>query len=275
VATDVTSIDAGPTQATQATPEPPQRAPRAAQPHRIRFLFIYGSLFAVLAAAIAGVVVYAGRSINPAPTWSAWKPGGGGLGAAKQIADHIAKSYRLPNGNQLVDVIAKPPSVSAPSLGTLALAYVAVQTKGNSNPPPVPISSSNSVMYSLCGLGTSCAISSGKPSIARGTLVRREILELALYTFKYVGGVDHVLAFMPPAPGVTKQRLVYLKRSDVADQLRAPIAHTLNSKVPLPATIPAREVHAIDAITETRVYSVSLAQTQNGDAVLVLSPLQA
>ena len=273
MATDVTSIDAGPT---QATPEPPQRAPRAAQPHRLRFLFIYGSLAAVLSAAIVGVVVYAGRSINPAPTWSAWKPGGGGLGAAKQIADHIAKNYRLPNGNQLVDVIAKPPSVSAPSLGTISLQYLAVQGPKNAgNPPPVPISSNNSVMYSLCGLGTSCAIATGKPSIARGTLVRREILELALYTFKYVGGVDHVLAFMPPAPGVTSQRLVYLKRSDVAHELHLPIVQTLGAKVPLPATIPAREVHAIDAITETRVYSVSLAQTQNGDAVLVLAPLKA
>jgi hypothetical protein len=260
------------------TGSPP--APRPAKPRSLyerRFTVVYGLLGLAVLASIGGIVLAAGSSITGGKTvaWSTWRPSGGGLGAAKEIADHIAGRYRLPNGNQLVDVIAKRPSVSAPSLGTLTLAYVAVQTKGNANPPPVSISSSNSVMYSLCGLGTSCAISSGKPSIARGTLVRREILELALYTFKYVGGIDHVLAFMPPAPGVTKQRLVYLQRSDVADQLRAPITQTLGSKVPLPSTIPAREVHAIDAITETRVYSVSLAQTQNGDAVLVLSPLQA
>jgi hypothetical protein len=255
-------------------------APRPAKPKSLyerRFTVVYGLLGLAVVASIAGIVLAAGSSITGGTTvvWSTWRPNGGGLGAAKEIADHIAGRYRLPNGNQLVDVIAKRPSVSAPSLGTLTLAYLAVQKKGNANPPPVSISSSNSVMYSLCGLGTSCAISSGKPSIARGTLVRREILELALYTFKYVGGIDHVLAFMPPAPGVTKQRLVYLKRSDVADQLRSPITQTLGPKVPLPSTIPAREVHAIDAITETRVYSVSLAQTQNGDAVLVLSPLQA
>ena len=56
-------------------------------------------------------------------------------------------------------------------------------------------------MFSLCGLGQSCAIATGKASVERGTLVRREILELALYTFKYVGGVNHVIAFMPPARG--------------------------------------------------------------------------
>ena len=65
--------------------------------------------------AIVGVVVFASRSINPAPKWSAWKPSGGGLGAAKQIADHVAQTYHLPNGDQLVDVIAKAPSVSPAS----------------------------------------------------------------------------------------------------------------------------------------------------------------
>ncbi len=273
MATDVTSIDAGPT---TATPEPPQPAPRGVQPHRVRFLFIYGTLGAVLAAAIAGVVVYAGRSINPGPTWSAWKPGGGGVGAAKQIADHIAKTYRLPNGNQLVDVIAKPPSVSPASSVTIPLHYIAVQgAKSAGNPPPVPISSDNSMMYSLCGLGTSCAIASGKASVARGTLVRREILELALYTFKYVGGVNHVIAFMPPPPGTQPQYVVYLQRSDVASQLHVPLKLTLNAKVPLPSSIPAREVHTIDAVTEPHVYKFSLAQTQNGDAVLVLAQLPA
>ena len=45
------------------------------------------ALGAVLALALVGVVVYAGRSISPGPAWSSWKPSGGGLGAAKQIAD--------------------------------------------------------------------------------------------------------------------------------------------------------------------------------------------
>ena len=66
-----------------------------------------------LAAAIVGVVVYAGRAINPGPAWSSWKPSGGGLGAAKQIAEHISPNYRLPDGNQLVDVIPKGPAVSS------------------------------------------------------------------------------------------------------------------------------------------------------------------
>ena len=64
-----------------------------------------------------------------------------------------------------------------------------------------PVDPSNAISYSLCGGGSSCAIATGTPSVARGTLVRREILELALYTFKYVGGIKNVIAFMPPPAG--------------------------------------------------------------------------
>ena len=38
------------------------------------------------------------------------------------------------------------------------------------------------VLYRLCGLGPNCAIAKGKPSAERHLLLRREALELALYT---------------------------------------------------------------------------------------------
>jgi hypothetical protein len=151
--------------------------------------------------------------------------------------------------------------------------YVAIRSK--SGDQVIPVSSSDSVMYSLCGLGTSCSIATGKPTVERGTLVRREILELALYTFKYVGGVKNVIAFMPPATGSNPQYVVYLQKPDVNTQLGMPLVTTLSPKVPLPSTIPAREVHTVDAVTESKIYSFGLSQTQSGDAVLVFSPLPA
>ncbi len=243
-------------------------------PHKLRFSLIYGGLGAVLAGAIVILVIYAGRTVSPGPSWSSWKPSGGGEGAAKQIAEHVGGTYRLPTGDQLVDVIAKAPAVS-PSTVSIPIHYVAIRgTKGRGD-QVFPISSSNSVMYSLCGLGTSCAIATGKPTVARGTLVRREILELALYTFKYVGGVNSIIAFMPPALGTTPKYVVYIQKSDVKSQLKSPLGETLGRKVPLATTIPAREVQTIDAVTESRVYSFSLSQAQQGDAILVLAPLAA
>jgi hypothetical protein len=272
MAEDLTPVE------TPAVPAPaeaaaPDAAPISLSPHRPRFLVVYGLLGAALVAAVALVVIYAGRAITPGPKWSSWHPNGGGLGAAKQIADNVGKSYRLPNGDQLVEVIAKAPSVSPPNSASIALHYIAFQ--GRAAPSPIAISSSDSVMYSLCGLGAGCSIATGKASVARGTLVRREILELALYTFKYVGGMKNVIAFMPPPPGTQAAYVIYLQKSDVSNELKQPLAKTLASKVPLPAAIPAREVHVVDSVTEPRVYKFGLAQTQTGDAVLVLTPLPA
>jgi hypothetical protein len=271
VASDLTHPDTARALAPGAPTPPP--APELGAAHRARFVVIYGILAAVVVGAIAGTAIYAGRTISPAPAWSSWKPSGGGQGAAKQIAEHVAKSYRLPNGNQLVDVFAKAPSVSPSSNQTIPIHYVVVRGGKTAGDQQMEITSTNSVMYSLCGLGASCSIASGAPSVERGTLVRREILELALYTFKYVDGIQHVIAFMPPQPGKQPQYVIYLRKSDLAEKLKLPLQETLAKKVPLPKSIPASEVRTIDATTEPRVYNFSLSQTQNGDAVFVFAPL--
>jgi hypothetical protein len=242
-------------------------------PHRGRFLFVYGLLGGVVVVAIALVVMYAGKSIHPAAKWSAWKPGGGGLGAAKEIADDVGQSYKLPNGDQLADVIAKEPSVPGQGGASVPIHYFAIQTsKGDAT---YPVSASNSVMYSLCGLGANCAIASGKPSLARGTLVRREILELALYTFKYVPGVNTVVGFMPPRNAKAAPFAILLQKSNLDSELKVPLSQTLASKTPMPAAIPAREVQVVNATTNSRIYTYGVAQTQTGDIVLVFKPYPA
>jgi hypothetical protein len=271
VASDLTGDEAG-VHTPVAPPAPLQseaRSPRT--PHRNRFVFVYAVLGAALVAAIAGVVVYAGRSISPAPVWSSWHPSGGGIGAAKQIGQRVGAQYRLPDGSQLADVITNEPAVSGPTGAQVPIHFVAVQASGGDQ--VYPASSSGTVMYTLCGAGPGCAIATGKPSVARGTLVRREILELALYTFKYVGGVKSIVAFIPPANG--KHFVVFLQKSDLADQLKTPLAKTLNAKTPLPAGMAAREVHVVDATTEARVYTYGVTQAPTGDVVLLLKPVRA
>ena len=256
-----------------AKPQPPRPRPRI---YRTRFSLVYAVLGAATLAAIAGLVLAITRAdvVGGGPAWSTWRPQGGGLGAASEIAAHVSKGYRLPNGEQLVDVIAKAPSVS-PASQQIPIHYLVVRGSKRNGDQVVSVSPSNSIMYSVCGLGASCAIASGKPSVERGTLVRREILELALYTFKYVGGMKNVVAFMPPTPGNNPQYVVYLQKHDLATQLELPLMRTLSPKVPLPSAISRREQQTIDATTESRVYKFSLSQAQNGDAILVLSPLSA
>jgi hypothetical protein len=254
-------------------PVPADPAPVSMRPHRPRFIMVYGVLAAVLGVSVALVVLYAGRAMTPAAKWSPWKPSGGGLGAAKQIADQVGKAYRLPNGDQLVDVIAKAPSIPGQGGAPVPIHYFAIRNaKGDQI---FPVSPSNSLMYSLCGLGSACSIATGKPSIARGTLVRREILELALYTFKYVSGVNSIVAFMPPKDSTATQYAVLLQKQDLKSELHEPLTDTLGAKTPLPSAIPAREVHVVDATTESRIYTYGVSETQTGDVVFVLTPLPA
>src|SRR5947209_5781330 len=57
----------------------------------------------------------------------------------------------------------------------------------------------NTIAYNLCGVGsTNCSIGVGTPSPDRLLLLRREALELALYTFKYISGTQNVVAILPP-----------------------------------------------------------------------------
>jgi hypothetical protein len=253
-------------------PPMPNEVPREIRPHRLRFALIYGGLGLVLVGALVAVGVFAGRSMDPKAAWSSWQPKGGGLGAAQEIADHVSKTYRLPNGDQLVDVITKAPSI-APSSATLPIHYVAIKGLKGRPDQVFPVSSSNSVMYSLCGLGASCEIASGTPSIERGRLVRREILEMALYTFKYAHGIDNVIALMPSTPGKTTKNVVFLRKSDLADDLKKPLGTTLGKTVPLAKAIPAREALKIDKTTATRIYSLGVAQAAQGDLVFVFTPL--
>ena len=267
---DITKPDVSPVDR-PTLPEPrPQRA------HRLRFALIYVVLAAVLGVAIAGIVVYAGDSVNPGPAWSAWKPSGGGLGAAKQIAEHIAPAYRLPDGNQLVDVITSGPAVSSGGQ-KIPIPYVVVRgPQGKVLHDQISrVSGDDTYTFSLCGLGQACSIATGKPSVQRGTLVRREILELALYTFRYVRGAKNIVAFLPPPAGSQPTYVIYLNKDDVEDQLHAPLTRTLGPKVPLPSQIEPNEQQTIDALTENRTYKFGLSQTQTGDAILVLDPIPA
>jgi hypothetical protein len=260
---DITKPDVSPVDRPALPIEPPQQ-------HRFRFGMLYLLLAMVLGAAIAGVALYATDTIAPGAAWSAWEPGGGGLGRANQISAHVAKEYHLPSGGQLVEVFAKPPSVS-PADQQIPLHWVVV-SRANSNDDPISIDAGNTIQYSLCGLGDNCAIAKGTPSVQRGTLVRREILELALYSFKYMPDVKNVIAFMPPTPGAQPKYAVFLRRDDLANYLKQPLARTLDAKTPLPNSITRNEQQTIDATTESKVYTFGLSQAQNGDAVLVLSP---
>jgi hypothetical protein len=137
------------------------------------------------------VAIAAAPTPAPPPAWSSWHPvSGSDVDPAQQIADHVAPEYRLDSGHQIVAVQGGPLSLGGQP------AEVALRMSG-SQPSLLP---GNGVIYSMCGTGTSCSIGEGKPSAQRLLLLRREALELALYTFRYIGGVNQVVVTVPPPP---------------------------------------------------------------------------
>ena len=112
----------------------------------------------------------------------------------------------------------------------------------------------------------------GEPSAERLRLLRREALELALYTFRYVDGTDSVVAFLPPRPGDEPTYALLLP----ARRFRAR-SSTSRSRTTLPNTPPAApediaplEVQTIDRLTTSNFFRFSFQQLQDGTAVLVL-----
>jgi hypothetical protein len=132
-------------------------------------------------------------------------------------------------------------------------------------------------MYILCGLGERCSIKEGKATEERQQLLRREALELSLYSFKYLDGVDSVVVFLPPAVTAETEAeagsSVFLKKSEVRDELRRPLSQTLLRREPPPlGEMDALEVGNVDRLTRPRTYQYEFQAAQEGSAILVLTP---
>jgi hypothetical protein len=245
-------------------------ARREDPPHAPRFQFLLGGLIAVAIVAIGAVVSVA---LNPpatgekGPSWSPWKPSKGGGAGAAQIAAHVGPAYKLSNGKQLVAVTGGPLEVAGLPL-TVAMRESAAEG-GNIN-----LIQEDGVLYRLCGLGDKCAIESGKPSGERHLLLRRQALELALYSFRYLDGLDEVAVLMPPAPGKDPSQALFFRRSDVKSHLQRPLHATLPPPAPTVNTI-TRSPNAslVNRITTQKLFKFSLTQAnQDNRAFLVLDP---
>ena len=186
----------------------------APSPYSQRFRTVTAVLvgFAIGAVLIAVAIGVAsgGQSAAKSAAWSSWSPPDSGTAAARDIADHVAPLYRISSVDQLAVVTVvnlESAAVAAAQAAAAANGTTAPASSGlqvavhpNSSSSAVSLLSGNTIAYNLCGIGgKNCAIGTGSPSANRLLLLRREALELALYTFKYVGSAENVVAILPPA----------------------------------------------------------------------------
>jgi hypothetical protein len=265
--------------------------PRVKHTHRFRVALVVLVVLG-LAALGAALVLSSGsrRAVGAGGDWSPWKPTDGGLTGAQEIADFIAPYYRATPADQLSVVTAV--NLNNPS-NPLQVAVPAPGSSGSSG-GLVPLSASSTILYNLCGVdSTDCAIGVGQPSSNRLLLLRREALELALYTFKYISGVNTVVAILPPGHTVSgctgicskpRQKpsvkpldiALAFDRSELQPWLSSPIRTTLPESLPpsVSQMASAPEAELVSIITAHGLFSEHTEQAQDGSTVMVLTPLR-
>jgi hypothetical protein len=244
---------------------------------RHRFGLAYLALAAVLGAAVGLFVVLVGNGgKDSGPSWSAWKPTENGVQGRDQIAKYVGRQYGLPSGRQLVGILSTPPVVQSQGQAVPVRAIgVTTGLPGETVNDAQFFAAQDAWAYVLCGFGARCAISEGKASTARYDLLRREALELALYTFKYNSDVKSVVTFMPPARGKQANTALFFQREDTKRALDLPLARTLRpprSRLE-PGGMTAADIGAIRQYTSSRVYGFQFQQLADGTAILVLQPV--
>jgi hypothetical protein len=270
----VASDHVTPTESGEAVVEPPARATSKRQPARARayegrFSIAYLGLAVIVAGAIIGfALILKDRTSSSSSNWSVWKPTAGGLDGSRQIAEHVALRYRLPNGSQLTTNLVAPFTISNVPITGIAVRNGTgardVDFYDGTFPSDAP--------YTFCGLGKSCSIVVGKASRARGRLVRRQALEVALYTFKYVKGVNTILAYLPPTAGTQLNHVLFLRRTDFEDLLSVPLTKTLPGNGPFTIRKPAPERPGLDDFASEHIFAFTYQQIPDGSAIVVLTP---
>jgi hypothetical protein len=221
--------------------------------HGRRFRLAYALLGVCLAAAIAGFVVVVQLPAPKHVPWSVWKPRGDSTHAqASAIAAHVGRGYTQ------VDALLR-----WPGQGDRIWAIALRKAPGSSD--SVLYHGERSVIYALCGTGANCSIRGRRSD----SLLRREALELTLYTLKYVDKIDTVAVLLPPANGSQPSSdALFFRDADLDKPLHKPLRRTF------PRLLPAGSLRSIvGRLTGGRDFDFQFGTVAQG-GVLILSPRQ-
>jgi hypothetical protein len=229
--------------------------------------FMLGYLVIVLffgALLVAFALAWSQRASDSDSNWSAFKPTAGSEEQrTRQISRFVATRYQAPGGDQMVRVLGGPPAVQDTPITQFMI------RDGSSQDT---IGAGKALMYILCGTGTDCTLPAAASSDAHVRLVRREALELALYSMQY-NGADPVVVLLPPDSQGNPGGAVLLRRDDVKGQLDRPLAETLPTDgLPSPLGIGALEAATVDFLTLSNLYDYDFQSAADGTARMVLNP---
>jgi hypothetical protein len=246
--------------------------------YRFRFGVIYVVLFALVGAAIGTFVVLVTQpELAPEPSWSSWQPEGSRIAKVKQIADRIPQAYRLPSGDQFTVARGSDLAVhtDAEDIPVDTIFVRPDTSRGQAEENDIATyEGGKTISYGLCGLGASsqCAIPEALVTDESIAILRRQALELSLYTFKYVEDVDSVIVFMPTRPNGGSGGSVFLRRDDFTAELEKPLRQLLPAQVPAAGASRNADLANVIRLTEPRVYAYQFQPGADGRPLLILTP---
>jgi hypothetical protein len=259
---------------------------------RARFGFATGVLAGcALAAAVLLVMLLSGDEPKPAgpatdeglaSNWSPWKPRSTtSISGAQEIAKKIGGTYKDGRSKDLSTVEGGPIALNK----TLPVSVAIPSTAGR-----FVIVQGVGVQYKLAGFGKDGRLRGSQPSAERRRLLRREALELSLYSFRYLPDVTMVVTLLPPAPkgeqvhpkkagakAATKKaaedfqrQALFFRPGDLRKQLERPLAETMATEAPKIDALAGAEARRIDKLTLSNLFTYEHIQQQDGSIYLVL-----
>jgi hypothetical protein len=253
-----------------AAEEPPPPAPAAepvAPPFRAQFGFVWGVLagVAVCMLALAGLLAATADDDNGPPlarNWSAWEPSTARMFAgAQEIAQHVSRQYQLDSGQPLAAVQSGPLQYGLEPVG------VAVQPRGGQ----IEVLDGPGLLY---GIDIIDEDDKSTDRRARDRMVKREALELALYSFRYLEDVTMVAVALPPAEtadGTKQSRAIFYRPGDLLAELQVPLAKTLAPTAPRPKALAKDEAARIDSLVVRNLFDSSIQSLDGRRRYFVLS----
>jgi hypothetical protein len=257
-----------------------EELPRLGQPRAVhggRFMLGYAVIVLMVLATLVTLAVITRDGDSAADArWARFAPAEGGFQRAREIAAEVGPQYRGANGEQIVALTAQPGEVSG-----LPLQYIALR-HGRNRPltegDVTVVDPGETVLFNFCGLGgqQNCA-RPGQPSSERLLLLRREAVELSLYTFKYLPEIRTVVSLLPPVPRGEAQPpqtlAIWFQRGHLDNLLKQPMSRILPERPPFSqGDITPGEAETINRLTETRIFSSSFEQLPTQGVVLNLEP---
>jgi hypothetical protein len=265
-------------------PTTAERPARARRVHARKFALAYAALALVGAGAILALLWAVGLDRTEDRAWSTWEPTAEGEARLWEIADHVGATYVDVDGRPIVQLLAAPPYISqVTDEGVTRISIDGVIVSGRasdrSDARAGVFQAGSAFMYILCSTGENCALTPAQNrSDTLGLLLQREILELALYTFKYNDDVDQLLFFLPPFTTLDRtgrrpeqvKTVVYLERDDVRAALASPLDETLPGSAG--RVTDARDRAAVLSFVRPKLFTFAPEQGPQGLTLLTLTP---